>query len=371
MRKITVFVLGLALSGWANLSAEQADVQPVKIGIAGLSHSHVHQILRRPEKGDIKIVGIAESNRDLAGRYAEQYGYSMDIVYDTIENMLDASEPDAVACFNPINEHILAVRACAPRGIHVMVEKPLAASLEQAREMKMLAKKHGIQLLTNYETTWYASNHRTYEMVHGEAAIGEIRKIVVHDGHQGPREIGVNYEFFEWLTDPVKNGGGAVIDFGCYGANLITWLMKGETPVAVSAILQTNKPDVYPRVDDEATILLRYPGAQGIIQGSWNWPFNRKDMEVYGQTGYVFADSGTEMRIRLEGEKQTQSLTLEKRPAPLDDPFAWLAAVIRGQVELEPFDLSSLENNMVVMEILDAAKRSAAEGKTVTLRIDD
>lgn len=371
MKRILLTITLLALLPPIFIIAETIEKSPVRIGVIGLSHSHVHQILRRPDKGDIKIVGIAESNRDLAVRYAEQYGYSMDIVYDTIERMLDASEPDAVACFNPINQHILAVRVCAPRGIHVMVEKPLAASLEQAREMKMLAKKHGIQLLTNYETTWYASNHRTYEKVHGEAAIGEIRKIVVHDGHQGPREIGVNDEFFEWLTDPVKNGGGAVIDFGCYGANLITWLMKGETPVAVSAILQTNKPDVYPRVDDEATILLRYPGAQGIIQGSWNWPFSRKDMEVYGQTGYVFSDSGTEMRIRLEGEKEAQPLSLEKRPAPFDDPFAWLAAVIRGQVELEPFDLSSLENNMVVMEILDAAKRSAAEGKTVTLRSDE
>ncbi len=349
----------------------QTDTRPVKIGIVGLSHSHVHQILRRPEQGDIKIVGIAEQNRDLARRYAEQYGYSMDIVYTSIEEMLDASKPDAVTGFNPIDEHILAVRACAPRGIHVMVEKPLAANLEQAREMEQLAKKHGILLVTNYETTWYASNHRAYEMVNRDEAIGEIRKIVVHDGHQGPQEIGVNDEFLEWLTDPVKNGGGAVIDFGCYGANLVTWLMKGKKPLAVSAILQTNKPDIYPRVDDEATILLRYPGAQGIIQGSWNWPFNRKDMEVYGQTGYVFADSGSEMRIRLEGEQEARALSLEKRPVPMNDPFAWLAAVINGQVKMEPFDLSSLENNMIVMEILDAAIRSNAEGKTIALTAVD
>ncbi len=287
----------------------------------------------------------------------------MDIVHDTIDEMLAAAEPDAVTCFNPIDEHILAVRACAPRGIHVMVEKPLAASLRQAREMEALAKEHGIYLVTNYETTWYSSNHRGYEMIHEESAIGQIRKIVVRDGHQGPKEIGVNPEFFEWLTDPVKNGGGAVIDFGCYGANLITWLMKGEKPLAITAILQTNKPEIYPRVDDEATILLQYSGAQGIIHGSWNWPFNRKDMEVYGQTGYVFADNRSDMRIRLEGEESASSVSLDERPAPMNDPFAWFAAVINGKIQMESFDLSSLENNMVVMEILDAAKRSAAEGK--------
>ena len=353
------------------INAQNTENSPVRIGIVGLSHSHVHQILRRPDKGDIEIVGIAESNRDLARRYDERYGYGMDMVYDTIEEMLEAAQPDAVTCFNPINEHILAVRAAAPRGIHVMVEKPLAATLVQAREMKALAEKYGIHLLTNYETTWYASNHRAYEMTHEENAVGRIRKIVVHDGHQGPKEIGVNEEFFEWLTDPVKNGGGAVIDFGCYGANLITWLMQGHRPEAVSAILQTNKPEIYPKVDDEATILLQYPGAQGIIQGSWNWPFSRKDMQVYGETGYLFADTGTEMRIRLEGDSAAREETLPGRAEPMNDPFAWLASVINGKVGLKPYGLSTLENNMIVMEILDAAIRSSCEGKTIRLEASE
>lgn len=369
MKRMMLTIALLALLSPIFIKAETVEKIPVRIGIVGLSHSHVHGILGRKDRGDIEIVGIAESNRELAKRYADRYGYSMDLVFDTIEEMLDSSRPEAVTAFNPIDEHILAVRACAPRGIHVMVEKPLAASLAQAREMKSLVERHGILLLTNYETTWYASNHRCYEMVHGEGAVGEIRKIMVNDGHQGPREIGVNQEFFEWLTDPVKNGGGAVTDFGCYGANLITWLMKGQKPLAVSAILQTNKPEIYPRVDDEATILLKYPKAQGIIQGSWNWPFNRKDMQVYGQSGYVFADTGTRMRARLEGDNEARAVSLEKRPEPFDDPFAWLAAVISGRVKLEPFGLSTLENNMIVMEILDAAKRSAATGTTVS--VDD
>ena len=371
MKRILLIIVLLAFLLPIFINAESFENNPVRIGIVGLSHSHVHQILRRPDKGDIEIVGIAESNRGLARRYAERYEYGMEMVYDTIEEMLEAAKPDAVTCFNPIDEHITAVRAAAPRGIHVMVEKPLAATLEQAREMEELARRHDIHLLTNYETTWYPSNHRAYEMTHQENAIGEIRKIVVNDGHQGPKEIGVNEEFFEWLTDPVKNGGGAVIDFSCYGANLITWLMKGQRPEAVAAILQTNKPDIYPKVDDEATILLQYPGAQGIIQGSWNWPFSRKDMQVYGETGYLFADTGTEMRIRLEGDGTAREKTLPARAEPMNDPFAWLAAVINGKVQLEPYGLSTLENNMIVMQILDAAIRSNAERKTVEITVED
>ena len=68
-----------------------------------------------------------------------------------------------------------------------------------------------------------------------------------------------------WLTDPEKNGGGAVVDFGCYGANLMTWLQNGRKPIAVTAVTRNFKPDVYPKVDDDATIILEYEHATGVI----------------------------------------------------------------------------------------------------------
>ena len=91
----------------------------------------------------------------------------------------------------------------------------------------------------------------------------------------------MNKKFLQWLTDPKFNGGGAITGFGCSGANLVTWLAGGEKPISVTAITQQFKPDIYPLVDDEATILLEYANMQGVIQASWNWPFNRKDMEIY------------------------------------------------------------------------------------------
>jgi predicted dehydrogenase len=107
------------------------------------------------------------------------------------------------------------------------------------------------------------------------------------------------------LTDPVLNGGGALTDFGCYGADLITWLMDGQRPTAVLAFTQQIKPEVYPKVEDEATILLAYPHAQGIIQASWNWPFDRKDMEVYGRTGYVLVPQKDLLRVRKAGAEES------------------------------------------------------------------
>ena len=207
---ITLFILMLSQ---ATYSRQSIPDEPLRVGIAGLTHTHVHWILGREKKGDVEIVGISEANRDLAQRYSDQHGYSMNIVFDDLETMISKVEPEAVLAFNSIYKHLEVVQICAPKGIHVMVEKPLAVNLEHAIEMEQLAKKHGIQLLTNYETTWYATNHKAFDMVRN-GDVGDIRKVVVRDGHKGPREIGVNEEFLDWLTDPVQNGGGAVIDFG-------------------------------------------------------------------------------------------------------------------------------------------------------------
>jgi len=276
-----IFLLIMALISTTALSAQE---DPLKVAVIGLTHTHVHWILGRPDLGDIEIVGIVEPNRDLAQRYADQHGYSMDIVFDDMEGLMKATQPEAVTAFGTIYDHLSVVQFFAPKGIHVMVEKPLAVSLDHAKKMKALAEKHNIHLLTNYETTWYATNHKAYELVHADKMVGELRKIVVHDGHYGPKEIGVKEEVLEWLTDPILNGAGALTDFGCYGANLTPWLMTGERLTSVFAVNQTMKHDLYPKVDDEATTILTYPKMQAIIPPSWTLTTPRKDMENERQT---------------------------------------------------------------------------------------
>ncbi len=353
-----------------NIFQSTAQEQPLKIGVAGLTHTHVHWILGREDIGDIEIVGIAEPNRALAERYAKQHGFSMDLVYGSLEEMIKKSKPEAVTAFGTIYDHLEVVRTCAPKGIHVVVEKPLAVSTEHAEQMKKLANTHGIHLLTNYETTWYPTNHRAKQLLE-EGKIGDLRKVIVRDGHRGPVKLDINSEFLDWLLDPVANGGGAITDFGCYGANLMTWLKQGQRPNTVTAITQQLQPDNHPKVDDDATIILTYDTSQAIVEASWNWPIGRKDMELYGLTGAIYADNRNDLRIRMaEGYDgyNEEKTTLPEREAPFNDPFSLLAAVVKGKTILSPYSLSSLENNMIVMEILDAARESAASGKTITLK---
>ena len=347
-------------------SQPPAAAEPLRLGMAGLVHGHASGFLNRNlKRPDIQLVGIAEPDQAVASRYRERFGLDPSRLYASVEQMLDRARPQAVVVFTDTFDHLRVVEACAARRIPVMMEKPLAVSVEHARAIERAARTGNIPVMVNYETTWYASNRAAWALIKEQRALGEIRKIVVHDGHPGPKAINVQPEFLAWLTDPARNGAGALFDFGCYGANLITWLMDGRRPIAVTAVTQRLQPDVYRNVDDEATIVVEYPSAQGIIQASWNWPFDRKDMEVYCQRGQVFALRGDGLRVRMPGQ-QEEARKADPIPAPEDDFVNYLAAVVRK--EIAPAGLSSLENNLVVTEILDAARRSAASGRRVVLQ---
>jgi glucose-fructose oxidoreductase len=361
-----VALLCFVAAGWPAQSKQekQMDEGPLRVALAGLAHGHAFGFFDQFQKRtDLQVVGIAEADGRLAAQFEKKYGLARSIFYSDLEEMLKKTHPQAVLAYTNTYDHRRVVEICARYGVPVMMEKPLAVSIEDAHAIEKEARAGRIQVLVNYETTWYRSNQAAYDLVH-ENALGEIRKIVVHDGHSGPKEIGVGPEFLAWLTDPKLNGGGALFDFGCYGADLATWLMDGRRPQSVTAVTQRIKPDVYPRVDDEATIILTYPNAQAIVQASWNWPFSRKDVEVYGQKGYAITVGRGAVRVRLPDKEETSAdaKPLEKTK---EDSVSYLRAVLLGG--LKPEGQSSLETNVIVTEILDAARKSAATGKTVLL----
>ena len=357
------FLIGILLAALTHESIAQA---PLRLAIVGLSHGHVDWIFNRKDLADVQLVGIYETNAELVERYAQRYHIDKSMFFTDLEEMLDELKPGAVSAFGPISEHIDVVRACAPRHVHVMVEKPLVTTYADAKAIGQLASNHGIHVLTNFETSWYESNQQIKSMLEA-GRLGSIRKVMVNDGHEGPKEIGVSNEFLEILTDPKKNGAGALVDFGCYGANLMTWLMEGEKPTSVTAVAHTNKPDTYPEVDDEATLILQYPVAQAVIQASWNWPFARKDMEVYGTQGYAIAADATTVRYRERESDTEETKKFAPREAPFDDPFSVLAAVVSGSLVLDELDLYGLPVNIIAVEILEAAIASAAQQKTIYL----
>ena len=346
-------------------AARAQEKPPLRLVIAGLVHGHVSGFLRGAQgRTDVQIVGLFDPDAALLRSYGDRYKVPEARARRTWPSYWTASVPKRSRP-SPTRWTIRpSSKRRHRRELHVMMEKPLAVSNADAQRIRRAAEGSGIQVLVNYETTWYPSHGAMWTLLKERKAAGDIRKMVAMDGHSGPKAINVQPEFLDWLSDPVRNGGGALFDFGCYGANLMTWMMDNQRPLAVTAITQQFQPQVYPRVDDEATILLEYPKAQGIIQASWNWPINRKDFEVYGESGLAIATGGASLRIKLGKEPET-AVTPDRRPPDESDSISHLIAVVRGQ--RKPNALSSLENNLVATEILEAARESARTRTRVTL----
>ncbi len=349
------------------LAAPRAHAQPapLRVAIAGLAHGHIFGFLQNYQHNPgIQIVGIAESDQAFASRVATDYKLDKALLYADLDDMLAKTHPQVVLAYTTTFDHRRVVEICARHKIDVMMEKPLAVALADARAIEKAAREAHIEVMVNYETTWYASNRAAYDLLH-QHAIGDMRKFVARDGHEGPKEIGVGPEFLSWLIDPKLDGGGALFDFGCYGADLMTWLMDNQRPLTVTAVTQQIKPALYPHVDDEATIVLTYPKAQAIIQASWNWPFSVKDIQVYGETGYVKTVERDNILVRRKGEHQEQQVAATPLAPPDDDPVSYLRAVILDG--RKPEGPTSLATNVIVTEILDAARESASTGKRIQL----
>ena len=106
-----------------------------------------------------------------------------------------------------------------------------------------------------------------------------------------------------------------------------------------------------------------------IIQASWNWPFSRKDIAAYGTKGYLITEDASRMRMRIDERSREQAFVAEQELATEHaDPFRYFAGVIRGSIVVPEYGLYSLKNNVLSVRILDAARRSAASGKTVYIK---
>ena len=371
-------LLAVGFSAAPAHAAQAPAGTPIRVAIVGLVHGHVAGFLHAlPGNTNAQLVAIVEPDTALRERYAARYHLAPSLFFNDTEQMLNQQHPDAVLVYTTILDHRKVIEEAARHGISSMVEKPLSTTMDDALAIQRAAREHHVHVLVNYETTWYSSNAQAIKDV-SDGTLGTLRKVVVHDGHEGPAEIGVGPEWLPWLTDPKLNGAGALFDFGCYGADLMTVLEKGQTPISVTAVAQTDKPAIYPKVDDDATIIVRYPGAQAVLMPSWTWTFARKDMELYGTQGTVTTVGPehllTQLKTAPAGKSSYQSppaAPTESAAPPLPpderDSLAYLAAVLHGQIK-DQGDLSALDTNMVVMQILTAARQSAETGRTVDLK---
>ena len=362
--------LGIAAAVGMNSAAKTARPTEGKtrLAIVGLDHDHVWELLRYIGKEqDAELVAIAESQPALVKEAKSKVPDSVKFYTDYV-TMLDETKPDAVIVTTANNRHLEILRECAKRHIHYSVEKPMATNAADAREMERLAKQAGIKLMVNYWNAWVPSTHELFQRVK-DRQLGEVQKIIVQYGHGGPKEIGVSPYFADWLYDPVKNGGGAIMDFGCYGAEWALWL-KGR-PARVLATAKKLKVEQQNKVDDDSTIVLDYPDATVIIEASWDWPSGMDRVQVFGPKGSLLA-TGHELFYRPKGNGGAkmaldgEPVTPDALPREMSNPVSYFIDCIRHGKPIE--DPLSAKLNVQVMEVLDAARESARTGRQEELR---
>src|ERR1700756_2662696 len=189
MFRLTIIGLTYALVSTLIFSTS-SDAQthpPLRVGIVGLVHGHVHGFLEHYRHSpEIEIVGLAEPDRQLLSAAAAKYGFDQTLLFTDLEEMIAKARPQAVLVYTSTFDHRRVLEICARHGVHVVMEKPLATTYDDALAIEKAAHAGKIHVLVNYETSWYRSNHAAYDLLR-DGAIGDIRKIVVHDGHRGPK----------------------------------------------------------------------------------------------------------------------------------------------------------------------------------------
>jgi predicted dehydrogenase len=366
---IVMFALW-ALLGAANVSEAQSasGTAKTRLAVVGLDHDHVWSLLKDlAGEPSAELVAIAEADPALVSRAQKEVPASVKFYADYVA-MLDQAKPEAVIVATSNDRHLEILRQCAKRHVHYSTEKPMATSAADAREMERLAQEANIKLMVNYWNAWVAPSHDLLHRVRA-GEVGPIQKIIVQYGHRGPKEIGISQQFANWLYDPVKNGGGAIMDFACYGAELSLWL-KGR-PTRVYATTRKMKVEQNNKVDDDATIVLDYQDATAIIEASWDWPYTKEQVEVFGPKGSLLARHNTLQRRSADAHGPNvapdgESVTLDALPKETSNPISYLVDCIRNNKPIE--DPVSARLNVQVMEILDAARESARTGKAQELR---
>ena len=345
-----------------------AAAQPYKIAVIGLVHAHyggnLPRMVRNP---DVKVVGIAETIPDLVAEAKERApGVPF---FDDYKKMLDETKPDIVWAFVQNNRHLEIARECAPRKINIMYEKPLASTYKDALAIADLARRYGIKVMCNYQMAWWPSNIEAKKLVDA-GVIGTPWRLHGIVGHGGPGSTGTGRYFFDWLTDPEKNGAGALVDFGCYNALWSLWYMG--RPETVYAEVIHLRPETFPKVEDSAALILRYKNGLNVFEGSWDLPRSFQDLEIFGSSkgpdgnlvrGSVYMTNG---KIELRREREpAKDVPIAPLPPEQADPIALMVDAIKNHKPIE--GITAIDINVGVVEVIEAAKESVRTGRAVKL----
>jgi len=237
-----------------------------RLGVLGLTHDHIWDNLpyARAQSG-LTIVAVADPHSQLVERAVAEYDCAGYLDYG---EMLASQTLDAVLVYADNARGADLVEMAAARGLHALVEKPMAASQAGADRMLTAAAKHKTRLMVNWPFAWWPQMQRAIAVAQA-GEIGDVWQVRYRAAHAGPAELGCSEFFCDWLFDPARNGpGGAYMDYCCYGA-LLAQVLLGRPDSVWATADQLVKKQTCP-VPDNAVLVMKYANGIAMSEGSWS-----------------------------------------------------------------------------------------------------
>lgn len=349
------------LFGGAHESDTMSDT--TRIGILGLSHDHIWGELHAlaPLEGQQLLVA-ADPAQELRDKVAAEFGCE---TTDSYHAVIERDDVDAVFVYgsNRTGAEIAAKAAAA--GKHVMIEKPMAADLAGAEKLVKAAEDANVQLMVNWPFAWWPQLQHALKLVE-EAEIGRVWQVRYRAAHQGPRELGCSKYFCDWIYDPKENGGGALMDYCCYGANLAS-VVLGLPDSVTGEMGLLCKTGI--EVEDNALLILKYPNSIATTEASWTQigKITAYQTTIFGEWGTILVEPHDGGGILLADEQKPEGYKVEIPETPdhmksAPAHFLWL---INGGGPVQP--LCDPKHGHNAQAILEAGTKSAEEGRRVNI----
>ncbi|MBE1444619.1 Gfo/Idh/MocA family protein [Paenibacillus sp. OAS669] len=281
------------------------------IGAGVIAPLHARAIQQHPEA---ELVAVVDSVPGKAQQLAEEYGIPH--VYEQIGQLLKQCEVDAVCICLPSGMHSAAAIAAAEAGKHVLCEKPLDITLESMDAMIAACRSHNVKLATVFQK-------RTTElalMTRRAVQEGKLGKLVLGDAYLKYYRSPEYYRSADWRGTWEVDGGGALMNQGVHGVDIIRWIMGDVDSVFAYAAPLVRDIEV----EDTAVAVVKYKnGAFGVIQGATSVnPGQEPRFEIHGEHGsIIYADSGIKLWKTVDGEEPPVSLS-ERNAEGSDNPLA-------------------------------------------------
>jgi predicted dehydrogenase len=337
--------------------------QPLRIGVLGLTHDHVWGNLQALQAcADADLIAVAEPIEALREQARQQFGCER--LYDDYSDMLDAEKLDAVYIFGDNLRGVDLGVMAAERGLHILIEKPMASTYGGAARLAGAAKAAGVVLMVNWPIFWWPGVQYALQLI-ADGRIGQVFQVNYRSAHAGPRELGCSVYFADWLYDPRRNGGGALMDYCCYGAALTCELLG--LPARVSATSARLFKHDLPS-EDNAVLVMQHAGAISTATASWTQSGHMTSYEpmIYGTEGTIMV-RGDGSEVWLANAEHMNGVRLDVPPIPKGarDTAEFFVRHIRAGEQVR--GLCSPEVGVMAQQVLEAGLHAAAEGRTISL----